>query len=141
MDNAGVIIAIKADEKGLIAGIKVSENAIKHFSETVSEHFKNIKNSWISLGVQTAVYTTALKNVAGAVQSYIIAPLSGAVNAFVSFGDQLAKTSQRVGAERWTPSKPFRNSSARQGFCRCVERVSSSAPGTHSSRPHSLGVS
>ena len=97
MTGKEIAIRITGDEKGLVKAIDVSKSLLYRFEKTVSGHFDKIQKSWLALGAQAAIYSTVLKNVGSAIQQFIISPLSGAVNSFVQFGDQLSKTSQRVG--------------------------------------------
>lgn len=54
-------------------------------------------SAFVSTAFIGAQVPTLYRDVRSAVTEFIIAPLSGAVNTFASFGDQLAKTSRRVG--------------------------------------------
>ncbi|MDO4571517.1 MAG: hypothetical protein Q4D38_14120 [Planctomycetia bacterium] len=96
MEN-GIVVPIKAKTVGFESEIAKAESRLKKFENAIDAVNKTVGNKWNQMAAGVAVYTTALKNVVGAIQTHIISPLASAVNGFVEFGDQLAKTSQRVG--------------------------------------------
>ena len=64
---------------------------------TLSNTLKKEERSWTEYSSVVTAVATSFKAVHLAITSYIIAPLSGAVNGFVALGDQISKTSQRIG--------------------------------------------
>ena len=90
-------IPVNLDTTQYNAKLAKAEELLKKFESATETVNKTMGNKWNQMAAGVAVYSTALKNVSGAINSYIIQPLAGAVNAFVQFGDNFSKTSQRIG--------------------------------------------
>lgn len=64
---------------------------------TLSNTLKKEERSWTEYASVVTAVATSFKAVHLAITNYIIAPLSRAVNGFMALGDQISKTSQRIG--------------------------------------------
>lgn len=63
----------------------------------VNVSVKQTQNQWSNWTNITTAVSTAFKALHTAIHDFIIAPLAGAVNGFMALGDQISKTSQRIG--------------------------------------------
>ncbi|MDO4857437.1 MAG: hypothetical protein Q4A17_05785 [Thermoguttaceae bacterium] len=64
---------------------------------TLSGTLKKSENSWVEYSSVITAAATSIKAFHLILTNYIITPLSNAVNGFVALGDQISKTSQRIG--------------------------------------------
>lgn len=88
-----IIIQVKADTSQL----KKAETHLKLFGEKCQEVVQRNTKIFSGFILPLASIRLAFQGLGTAINNFVIAPLAGAVSAFVEFGDQLSKTSQRIG--------------------------------------------
>lgn len=94
--NDTLNITIKTDAQSLID----AQKELTLFQRTLSSvnvEIKNTQNQWGNFANYVTAASTAFKAVHLFITNYIIAPLASAVNSFVALGDEISKTSQRIG--------------------------------------------
>lgn len=102
MAENNLTIVINGNVNGLNASIQSAEKHLTNFEQTTYKVTKNIKQSFKEAAADAAVIGTAFQSVSSIINKCIINPLSGAVNGFVAFGDEISKTSQRIGMSTGT---------------------------------------
>ena len=96
-----LIIPVKADLKEVKKASKILIEFQKVFhslNETIDQNSK-LLTSYANIATAVA---TSFKAIHMAVANYIITPLASAVNSFVALGDEISKTSQRIGMSTGT---------------------------------------
>ncbi len=94
--NDTLTIDIKAGTESIVAAEK-ELGIFQHSINAVNVSIKQTQSQWSQWTNITTAVSTAFKAVHLAITNYIIAPISGAVNSFIALGDQISKTSQRIG--------------------------------------------
>ena len=80
--------------------IKTAEKELGVFQNTISSlktTIKNMQSQWVSWTDTVTAVSTGIKALHLILTNYIIAPLNNVVNGFMALGDQISKTSQRIG--------------------------------------------
>lgn len=96
MDNT-ICVPITADTSNFQKAIKNTEQGVDKVASATEKALSGMGNSWAGLSAKVALVGAAFSTIKGAIEQYLIAPLSGSVQAFADFGDSLGKTAQRVG--------------------------------------------
>ena len=96
-DSNAITVTLQGDASQLDASCKTAEKQLDRFEKATQTVTGSVRKQWQSTAFSVAALGVAFQTVSTAIRTYIIAPISDAVNSFVQFGDQLAKTSQRVG--------------------------------------------
>lgn len=94
--NDTLVINVKAETSSIVA----AEKELGSFQKSVNSvnvSIKQAQDKWSQWSSITTAVSTAFKAVHLAITNYIIAPLAGAVNGFMALGDQISKTSQKIG--------------------------------------------
>lgn len=94
--NDTLVINVKAETSSIVA----AEKELGSFQKSVNSvnvSIKQAQGKWSQWSSITTAVSTAFKAVHLAITNYIIAPISGAVNSFIALGDQISKTSQKIG--------------------------------------------
>ena len=89
-------ISVKTDMSAVVA----AERELVVFEKSVNSvnvSLKQTQKQWSEWANITTAVSTAFKAIHLGITNFIIAPLSGAVNGFMALGDQISKTSQRIG--------------------------------------------
>lgn len=92
----GIVIPLKADDKQIKQATKslgMLEKALNWVGKAAGEN----KDDLAKFADILSPFASVAPAFASAIKSYIIAPLFGAVNGFMALGDQISKTSQRIG--------------------------------------------
>lgn len=96
MSNDQLTITLNADT----LGVQKAEKELDKLEKSVYS-VKNAVNessgAWSKYSSVITACSTSFMAVRSAVQDFVIAPLSAAINQFAALGDQISKTSQRVG--------------------------------------------
>ncbi|MDO4857404.1 MAG: hypothetical protein Q4A17_05615 [Thermoguttaceae bacterium] len=94
-------IALEAD----LSSLKKAEKELGTFQKAFLSLNKVIDEQSKLLTSYSSIVTaiaTSFKSIHLAVTNFIITPLAGAVNSFIALGDQISKTSQRIGMSTGT---------------------------------------
>ncbi len=97
MESDAIVVPIKGDVKNFEAGVEKAKKELSDFEKATETITQAVNNKWNQCAAGVTLYAGAFQAVKGAIDSFVIAPLAGAVNNFVSFGDDFAKTAQRIG--------------------------------------------
>ncbi len=92
----GIVIPLKANDKQIKQATKslgILEKALNWVGKATGEN----KDELAKFADILSPFASVAPAFASAIKSYIIAPLSGAVNGFMALGDQISKTFQRIG--------------------------------------------
>lgn len=96
MNSNELTITINSDTKG----VQAAEKELGHLEKSVYSVKKAVTEStgsWTKYSSAITACSTSFMAVKTAVEQYVIAPLASAVQSFMALGDQISKTSQRVG--------------------------------------------
>ena len=96
MENE-IKVNIVGDSKYFEMAIRNTENHLHIFENSVCQITNNIKNQFNTITSTITAVGVGFQAARTATIDFIVTPLSYAVNAFMEFGDQLSKTSQRIG--------------------------------------------
>ena len=98
-------LMVVADTTQFQGKIEVATKELSSFEkmwENVTKKMTEHKDVLVTTSSCITALSTAFKACHLAINNYIIAPLSGAVNGFMALGDQISKTSQRIGMSTGT---------------------------------------
>ena len=96
---------VVADTTQFQGKIEVATKELSSFEKawgSVTKKITENKDVLVTTSSCITALSTAFKACHLAINNYIIAPLSGAVNGFMALGDQISKTSQRIGMSTGT---------------------------------------